>query len=73
MELEIKIEHITLGLILFIGVLFIFLAFNTQMLGEDEGVYHSLGEKFLSGEYPTSRKNGGCGQRLPAEKGKTPD
>lgn len=46
-----KIEFLFILLIVMIGVYYIYLASNTQMLGEDEGGYLNLGRQFLNLEY----------------------
>jgi 4-amino-4-deoxy-L-arabinose transferase-like glycosyltransferase len=53
MEVELKKEYIPLILISLIGIIYVYLALNTAMLGEDEAVYLSISKQFLSGIYPT--------------------
>ncbi|MFH0928961.1 MAG: glycosyltransferase family 39 protein [Candidatus Aenigmatarchaeota archaeon] len=52
MDIEIKKEQIPLILIIALGIFFIYLASQTQMLGEDEAFYYSLGKDFSEMKYP---------------------
>lgn len=53
MEIELKKEYIPLILIAIVGIVYIYLASNAQMLGEDEAVYFYMANTFLKGEYTT--------------------
>jgi 4-amino-4-deoxy-L-arabinose transferase-like glycosyltransferase len=58
MEIEFKTEYIPLVLIFFIGIVYIYLASTTQMLGEDEATYLSLAEDFMNGKFTLFTKSG---------------
>ena len=49
---EKEIEKIFIGFLLIIGIFYMFLAFNTNMLGEDESVYYGLAKDISQGNYP---------------------
>ncbi|MFQ6020448.1 MAG: glycosyltransferase family 39 protein [Candidatus Aenigmatarchaeota archaeon] len=65
MEIELKKEYIGLILILIIGILFIYLAPQTNLLGEDEEVYFSLGKEFSQGKFPLFKHTGGPANVVP--------
>lgn len=56
MEIEFKKEYIPLILIALVGIVYMYLALNTAMLGEDEAVYFTMSKEFLNGEYPVFTK-----------------
>jgi len=58
MEIEFKKEYVPLILIVLIGIIYIYLASNTAMLGEDEAVYFTMAKEFLKVEYPTFTNTG---------------
>jgi 4-amino-4-deoxy-L-arabinose transferase-like glycosyltransferase len=62
-KIKINWELLFLAVLFFIGIIYIFLASGTQMLGEDEALYVALGKDFarsnyaitsLSGQYPAN-------------------
>jgi 4-amino-4-deoxy-L-arabinose transferase-like glycosyltransferase len=58
MEIEFKKEYLPLILIAVLGVIFIYLAAGTQMLGEDEAVYFTAAKDFMKGDYPAFTQTG---------------
>jgi len=53
MDIEFKKEHIPIVLLLLISVTYFYLAFNTAMLGEDEGAYFFTSQQFLGLKFPS--------------------
>jgi 4-amino-4-deoxy-L-arabinose transferase-like glycosyltransferase len=53
MEIEFKKEHIPIVLLVIITVIYFYLAYNTPMLGEDEGAYFFTAQKFLGLKFPS--------------------
>ena len=47
-----RLEQIFLAFLIISGIYMMYLASNTQMLGEDEATYFSLAKDFASGNYP---------------------
>ncbi len=52
MDLELKKEHIPFIILIMLAVAFMILAFNTPMLGEDEGAYFYMSKLFSELKYP---------------------
>jgi 4-amino-4-deoxy-L-arabinose transferase-like glycosyltransferase len=52
--MKIKVEQLFIIIIFLIGSYYIYLAFGTQMLGEDEAVYVALAKEFSNSNFPSS-------------------
>lgn len=53
MEIEFKKEYIPIVLILVVSIVYLYLSYNTPMLGEDEGAYFFTAKQFLSLKFPS--------------------
>lgn len=58
MEVELKKEHVILGVFIALAIMFVFFASRTQILGEDEWVYLELGKNFANFKYPAYNLDG---------------
>jgi 4-amino-4-deoxy-L-arabinose transferase-like glycosyltransferase len=58
MEIELKKDYLPLILIFVVGIIYIYFASTTQMLGEDEATYFDLAKSFMNGEFPMFKPSG---------------